>query len=56
VAVRGNTAILDDNTSALGAGLLTPPEKRALGGNNAQTITIKTEIKIRMKISTVSRG
>jgi hypothetical protein len=29
---------------------MTPPEKRVLGGINAQTIKIKTEITIRMKI------
>ena len=50
VAVRRNTAIPDGDTSAPGAGLTAPPEKREIGGINAQTIKIKTEITIRMKI------
>jgi hypothetical protein len=50
VAVRRNTAIPDGDILALGAGLMNPPEKRVLRGINAQTIKIKTEITIRMKI------
>ena len=50
VAVRRNTAIHDGDTSALGAGLTTTPEKRELGSIHEQTIKIETEVRIRMKI------